>query len=246
MAKSPYEKLLEKQIKQQKDDARKREQEVRKAATRERAASVVNGQPMVEGFRIMDITAEEMLQCLLGCERDQNNRIAFDNDIFPVYVQYSIGVELEKLIQYGMISSLISYDNGGWLNLLPQALTYFEDKESALKRQEETRDKMNVGNITNYGNLVFGNISGSTLSVDNSIHEIERTIDERGGEDAEVLHELLDEVKELLENIQTSRSVPKQKKLFQRLSDHMEKHGWFYGAIVQLLGTAMLTMLGAS
>lgn len=70
-------------------------------------------------------------------------------------------------------------------------------------------------------------------------------IDEKGGEDAEELHDLLEEVKELIENMQTSRSVPKQKKLFQRISDHMAKHGWFYGAVIQLLGTAALTMLGA-
>ena len=68
-------------------------------------------------------------------------------------------------------------------------------------------------------------------------------IDEKGGEDKEELLELLEEVKELLENIQTSRSIPKQKKLFQRISDHVAKHGWFYGAIVQLLGTATMTML---
>ena len=104
---------------------------------------------------------------------------------------------------------------------------------------------MDIGNITNYGNLVFGNVSGSTLTVDNSIHEIERMIDEHGGEDAEELHELLEEVKELVDNMQSSRSIPKQKKLFQRISGHLEKHGWFYGAVVQLLGTAALNMLGA-
>ena len=54
---------------------------------------------------------------------------------------------------------------------------------------------------------------------------------------------LLEEVKEFLENIQTSRSIPKQKKLFQQISDHVAKHGWFYGAIVQFLGTATMTML---
>lgn len=35
-----------------------------------------------------------------------------------------------------------------------------------------------------------------------------------------------------------------QKKLYQRISDHMEKYGWFYGAVVQLLGTAALGLVG--
>lgn len=92
--------------------------------------------------------------------------------------------------------------------------------------------------------MVFGNVSGSTLTVDNSIHQIEQAIDEKGGEDKKELHELLDEVKELIENIQSSRAIPKQKKLFEKISNHMEKHGWFYGAVVQLLGTTALGLIG--
>ena len=91
--------------------------------------------------------------------------------------------------------------------------------------------------------MVFGNVSGSTLTVDNSIHQIEQAIDEKGGDDKEALYELFDEVKELIENIQSSRSIPKQKRLFEKISDHMEKHGWFYGAIVQLLGTTVMGMI---
>ena len=101
-----------------------------------------------------------------------------------------------------------------------------------------------IGNITNYGNLVFGNVSGSTFNVDNSIKQIEREIEEKGGEDKEILRELMEEVKELVENIETSRSIPKQKKLYQRLNEHVVKHGWFYGAVIQLLGTAVMNSIG--
>lgn len=244
MAKSQRDKLLEKQIKQAKDADRKREREARQEATRMRAASVVNGQPFVAGFRIMDTTAEEMLKCLLGCKGSESNRISFDNSIFPDYVHFSIGIELEKLVQYGMIGGLISHDSGGWCDLLPTSRAYFDNKDNALRQQEEEQKKMAQGNITNYGNIVYGNVSNSTLSVDNSIHEIERMIDEHGGEEREELLELLAEVKELIENMQVSRNIPKQKRLFQRLNDHVVRHGWFYGAIVQLLGTTAITMLG--
>lgn len=113
----------------------------------------------------------------------------------------------------------------------------------ALDRKDK-HEKERQQSIINYGNLVFGNVSGSTLTVDNSIHLIEQAIDEKGGEDKQELHELLDEVKELIENIQSSRAIPKQKKLFEKISNHMEKHGWFYGAVVQLLGTAALGLIG--
>lgn len=260
MAKSALEKQIEKQMKQDKQIAdkqrreeqkRMREQQrlARKEAIRQQAASIVNGQALIEGFRIMDATAEEILQCLLQCERICDNQVNFNDSICPEYVQMSIAVELEKLTQYGIIGGVQVYCGGGILNLLPPAFTYFQNKENALelqkKHQEERRMPSIINYGDNYGNLVFGDVSDSALSVDNSISKIERAIDERGGEDKKELHELLDEVKELVENMETSRSIPKQKRLYQKISDHMEKHGWFYGAVVQLLGTVAMNLLGA-
>ena len=140
---------------------------------------------------------EEILRCLLECDSRRDSHVNFSDDIFPSYVQMSVGVELEKLIQYGMIGGLLSFDNGGMLDLLPPAFSYFEDKQAALDRQDK-REKERQQSIINYGNLVFGNVSGSTLTVDNSIHQIEQAIDEKGGEDKEELHELLEGRREAL------------------------------------------------
>lgn len=254
MAKSPFEKQIESQMRQAKQladkqrreaDKRAREQKrmEQKAAVREQASSIVNGQPLVEGFRIMDKTAEEVLKSLLECNGRKDYHVNFSDDIFPSYVQMSVGLELEKLQQYGMIGGLLSFDNGGMLDLLPTAISYFEDKQAALDKQDR-REKERQQSIVNYGNLVFGNVTGSTLTVDNSIYQIEQDIDEKGGEDKEELHELLDEVKELIENIQSSRAIPKQRKLFEKISNHIQKHGWFYGAVIQLMGTAIMGMIG--
>lgn len=254
MAKSPLEKQLEKQAKQNKqladrqhrdEQKRAREQDrlARKEAIRQQAASIVNGRPFVAGLRIMDETSEDILNNLLQYEMKSGNQVNFENDIFPDYVQISL--ELEKLVQYGMISGLNQWMGGGILHILPQAFSYFHDKENALKRQKDNQEQVQIKNIVNYGNFVFGNVTASTLSVDNSVQQIERAIEEQGGKDKEDLMELFEEVKELIENMESSRSIPKQKKLFQRLTDHMSKHGWFYGAVIQLLGTAAMTMLGA-
>ena len=75
------------------------------------------------------------------------------------------------------------------------------------------------------------------------MQRIEDEINEKGGEDSEKLKELLDEVKELIENMQESRHIPKNKSLFERLSNHLEKHGWFYGEVVGLIGAAAMQML---
>ena len=255
MAKSPLEKQLDKQMKQAKrlanqqkreNQKKLREQEriAAKEEARQRASSIVNGQPLIEGFRIMDPTAEIMLDVLLQNRLDEGMHINFKDDIFPEYMHMSLDVELEKLVQYGMIGGLLCFDNGGMLNLLPPAISYFSDKEEALKKQAETQ-KLILGNVyNNYGNMVFGDVSNSELSIDNSINELSHVIDEKGGEDATALHETLDEIKELIENIEISHSIPKQNRLVQKITDHASKHGWFYGAVLQLLGTATLNMIG--
>ena len=103
---------------------------------------------------------------------------------------------------------------------------------------------VNIGSIHATGsNIIIGDAVNSTFSVDNSITRIQEQIEEHGGEDKEELNELLEEVKELLENIQESRYIPKDKNLFSKLSDHLEKHGWFYGEVVGLLGGTALKML---
>lgn len=255
MPKSALEKQIERQMKQEKqladrkrreDDKRAKDQQrqARKAAIQGQATSIVNGQPLIEGLRIMDATAEETLKCLLNCENRKGHHVNYEWNTFPQYVQMSIDIELEKLVQYGMVGNMLDWMGGGTLDLLPPALSYFDNKEKAFALQKKHEEETKMRNITNYGNLIFGNVSDSTLTVDNSIYQIEQAIDEKGGKDKEELHELLNEVKELIENIEASRSIPKQKKLYQRISDHMEKHGWFYGAVVQLLGTAALDLLG--
>lgn len=258
MPKSAIEKAIEKQMKQDKQLAAKRKREedkrareeaaqARKVAIREMAMTIVNGQPIIGGMRIMDDASEEVFKVILSVYKPNDERTVRGNyEIIPAAYHDSLSLELEKLRLYGVVSSPCVWISAMWeVTITPQGITYFENKEQALKRHEEEQKQMSFGNITNYGNMVFGNVSGSTLTVDNSIHEIERMIDENGGEDAEELRDLLNEVKELIENMQSSRSIPKQKKLFQRLNDHVVRHGWFYGAVVQLLGTAAMTMLGA-
>ncbi len=199
---------------------------------------------MVEGIRIMDSTAEDMLSALLQNKPAEGTRVNFVYDIFPEYTQMSIAVELEKLVQYGMIGGLSCFDNGGMLDLLPPAINYFSKKENALKKQAETKKQMAGSVYNNYGNMVFGDVLNSRLYVNDSINELSHAIDERGGEDAAVLHEVLAEIKELIENIEVSSTIPKQKRLWKGITEHASKHGWFYGAVLNILGTVTLNMMG--
>ncbi|WP_432896184.1 hypothetical protein [Treponema socranskii] len=72
---------------------------------------------------------------------------------------------------------------------------------------------------------------------------IEKEIQKKGGNDKEALRCLLEDIKELCANIQANKSLPKSKSLMNRISKHFETHEWFYGTIVQLIGTAAIQVM---
>lgn len=129
----------------------------------------------------------------------------------------------------------------------------FEDFEEWYRamEQEKTRAEnvlktsVSIGTlVTNNSNIVFGDAINSSFSIDNSISNIEREIAEKGGDDAEELKAILDEVKELVEIINGSRHIPKSRGIFQKITEHLDKHGWFYAEIVGLLGAVAMQLLG--
>lgn len=240
MAKSTFEKALEKQ---QKDAKKLAEKEARIKT----ASSIVNGQPFVGGMRIMDAASEELLKIILSVyDGNENRRVHSNDNIIPPAYQRTLRQGLENLKMYGVITDFAYYITAIWeVTLAPQGITYFEDKIKAEEKGKSSQaSSINIGSIiANGSNLILGDAINSSLSVDNSISRIQNEIDEKGGEDIEELRTLLEEVKELIENIQESRHVPKNKGLFTKLSIHLEKHSWFYGEIVGLLGAAVLQLL---
>lgn len=197
----------------------------------------------------LDKMHEEALKIILNhYEENDENYIGGNYDWFPKYMESSIINTLKELKFYGMLADVDFYCGNSWTaTLSPDGITYFEDKEKYLKQKAEEEKKSNGQNIININadrsNVVVGDVTNSTLSIDNSIHELEKMIDEKGGEDKEQLFEVLDEAKELIENIKASRQVPNNKGFVKRLTAHLDNHGWFYAQIVALLGKSLLGLL---
>jgi ribosomal protein S20 len=144
------------------------------------------------------------------------------------------------------------YINISWADNVPlfieinnSARTYNEQEAEYERLLKHTsRTVYNIGTITNQNSIVtFGDIINSTISIDNAVKRIENEIEDKGGEDKEELRALLAEAKELIDNLNSTRHIPKNRGFIKRLSTHLEKHGWFYGEIVGLLGTAALNLL---
>ena len=125
MPKTAYEKALEKQQRENKKIAAQE-------ARRQYASTIVSGQPVVSGMRIMDAASEEVFAALLKLyDGNENRYIQGDNSDFPVPYRNSILSEFEKLRMYGMVSSVNLWLSGWEATLTPQGLSYFDDKEKA-------------------------------------------------------------------------------------------------------------------
>jgi len=174
----------------------------------------------------------------------QSFRLAGDYELFPEKYQNVIPNLFEKLEQNELIYGYTLFLGGDFMvNLSPDALTYFEDKAKA-EKSKQISQTITIHNLTaNGSNVNLLSLSYSTMTIENTISSIEKEIESKGGDDKEELRNLLEEIKELCDNIRANKSLPKSKSLMNRISKHFETHGWFYGAAVQLIGTAAMQVM---
>ena len=189
--------------------------------------------------------AEEILKVLIRLYKEiQSFRLAGDCELFPEKYQNVIPNLFEKLEQNELIYGYTLFLGGDFMvNLSPDALTYFEDKAKA-EKSKQLSQTITIHNLTaNGSNVNLLSLSYSTMTIENTISSIEKEIESKGGDDKEELRNLLEEIKELCDNIRANKSLPKSKSLMNRISKHFETHGWFYGAAVQLIGTAAMQVM---
>ena len=130
-------------------------------------------------------------------------------------------------------------------HLTQQGRTFFEREKDYEDKINKTQSK-NIVNIHTInapnGNVIIGDVIDSNLIINNTISQIESEIEARceSDEEKETLKELLDEAKEIVDNYKEIKIFTPRKKFFQRLTEHMDKHGWFYAEIANLIGQAAL------
>jgi len=96
MPKSQLEKTLEKQRKESQRQAQKQADEM---ARRDRAKTIVEGQPIVNGFRILDANAEGLLKIILDIyDGNESNRVSGRTENIPDNYQHSLGLEFEIVV----------------------------------------------------------------------------------------------------------------------------------------------------
>jgi len=205
---------------------------------------------------VLDEVEEKLLEIILQ-NYDGNNEYSAKGDFnqFPKYILDNVDKYFCNLEKKFFISSheltYSTWNPVSWaVTLTPKGIRYFKDKEEkdAEKAKNQNAQTINITTFNaNQSAVAFGDNTAQTVNIDISIEgqykNIEKYIEEKGGEDKEKLKELFEQIKQLVSKIETLKQIPENKSILNRLSSHLDKHGWFYGAVVNLLGTAVLNVL---
>jgi len=141
---------------------------------------------------------------------------------------------------------LVTCKDGSWFgHLTPSAIRYFDDKKHYKERLNRSSESSSEPSIyAPGGNVIIGNVICSIITTGDIYTMLENQIEEKGGEDKEDLNRLLDEAREIAEEIKNTGSVPVEKKgYYTNLKKHAERHGWFYGGVMNLIGSAVFKLL---
>lgn len=154
---------------------------------------------------------------------------------------------IDSLKRNGLLNVSWADDNVYNASLTNSGRTYFEREEKYLKRMESNKSNIyNFGDIRiDRGNFIAGDVVNSVLNVDSHVTRIEKDIEAKANDnDKESLKKILEDAKEIMENIKNNGPIEKRKGFFKKLTEHANKYGWFYAEIVNLIGTAVLTKIG--
>lgn len=151
---------------------------------------------------------------------------------------------IETLKSNGLINIQWADDTVCNAELTHSGKTFFERKEKYNQRMNKFSN-ISYNIQANNSEMFFGNIINSNIDIKKETKDIEEQIDKKCESDVEKieLKELLEEAQEIIENINDTNKIEKRKNFFNKLVEHFDKHGWFYGEIVNLFGTFLLNKI---
>lgn len=199
----------------------------------------------IELFYELAKSDKELLLELIEAEKDKKDLSDLLKEKIEKDDTETICDVLENLKSNGLIKTMWADDTIYYATLTQQGRTFFERE----KDYEEKMKKANIQNVLNIetinapnGNVIIGDVNDSNIIINNTLSKIENDIEEKcnNSEEKEELNILLEEVKEIIENYKETKQFTTRKSFFRKLTEHLDKHGWFYAEITSLLGQAAL------
>lgn len=199
-----------------------------------------------ELFDELPSDARDLLEELIKFEAENKQIVdLLNNEISNVKNGERIREVIGTLKYNGLIKVQWADNIVHYAQLTTAGRTYFEREKNYMEQMERmNRPSVNIENLTNTGVFNMGNITDSSITINNSFEEIEKEIEQKGNEDKQELKEILEEVKDYIDNINATKNVSKNTGLFKRIGKHFNKHQWFYSEIIGILGQAILLCMG--
>lgn len=195
-------------------------------------------------MKILNDTEKELLKIILDKVGNGYTCTITHNDL-PEYISAQLGDVLSVLKYSKYVARFDQYLEGCHITLTPEGINYFEKEDEYMKNNNTPN--ISIGTLYADGsNLNFGNVYDSNFNINDSYNEIEKKIEEKGGEDKEQLQQILIEVKDYIENITTLKTISKNTGLFTRIGNHIQKHQWFYQCITNMIGSAIMRIMGGN
>lgn len=194
-------------------------------------------------MKVLKKTEKELLSILISKENNYTSTITYDE--LPNYISTQLKDLLTALKYAGYVANFIQWMGGSQVTLTPEGLSYLEMENEYIKNNAMTN--VSIGTLNASGsNINFGTVYDSNFNIDNSYQKVESMIEEKGNEDKEELKQILNEVKDYIDNINESKVVSKNTGLFKRIGNHIKKHQWFYQCIVNMLGNAIIAKMSGN
>ena len=73
----------------------------------------------------------------------------------------------------------------------------------------------------------MGSITDSNITINNSIEQVKSDIEKNGENDKEELFQVLEEVKDYIDNLKDTKSIAKNTGLFKRIGQHLKNINGF-------------------
>ena len=182
---------------------------------------------------MLKLDEEVILNSLLKIkDRTGSNEITGSYEDFPVKYQICYKEIIERLETKNYLKNF--YDYGGEnfvLTLQPTALeSFMEHAVSKNATPSSEANKESQQNITDH-------------SIETRIKAIEDIISQRGGADKEELKALMEEVRELCENLKSHPTIQPRKSLIKRILDINKTHPWVYTEVIKIFGVTMVEIM---
>jgi len=193
-----------------------------------------------------------MFDRLPSNERDELRKILdSENPVEMLQKRFENISFKEEGILRGILASLCNAQliDIFWADDVPQELTitnwgrtYFEREEYNEENSKNVSfPRISIGTINaSDSNFIFGDNVNSAINLERSIGKIETKIDQEGGDEKEDMKAILQEMRNIIDEITLTGTIPQNTGWTEKIGNHLHKHEWFYGAVISLLGKAVL------